>query len=95
MSEVYQITHLVPVSLSRFKSTGIDNGEDVSSESENPSNDLAGLSVRILLDGLSDDMVMVKNSLMRNEHGRRLGGVVSSRGNNAFERATLEKQVAT
>jgi hypothetical protein len=64
--ESYQVTHLVPIStvnrsLSRFKSTAIGNGMDVSDGSENlPSWDLAGLSVRILLDGLLVDM-MVKS----------------------------------
>ena len=57
--EVYQVTHLVPVSsvtisLSRFESIAIDNGVDVSDESVNlPSKELGTLSVRILLDGLS------------------------------------------
>jgi hypothetical protein len=66
MSEVYQVTHLVPVStftisLSRFESTAIGNGVDVSDGSENlPSKDLAALSVGILLDGLSFDIMMVK-----------------------------------
>ena len=69
MSEVYQVTHLVPISisLSRFESTAIGNGVDVSDGSENlPSKDLTALSVRILLDGLSFDMVMVKRE-RRNE----------------------------
>jgi hypothetical protein len=65
MSEVYQATHLVSVStvsisLSRFKSTAIGKGIDMSDGSEDiPSRDLAGLSVRILLDGLSVDIVPV------------------------------------
>ena len=63
---VDQVAHLVPVStiprsLSRFKSTAIGNGLDVSDGSEKlPSKDLAALSVRIFLDGLSVDMVIVK-----------------------------------
>jgi hypothetical protein len=66
MSEVYQVTHLVPlstliISLSRFESTAIGNGVDMRDGSESiPSEDLAVLSERILLDGLSIDMVMVK-----------------------------------
>ena len=60
--------HLVPgftvtISLSRFESTGtaIGNSVDVSDGSKNfPSKDLVALSVRILLDGLLVDMVMVK-----------------------------------
>jgi hypothetical protein len=65
MSEVYQVTHLVPrlpvsttISLSRFESTAIGDGVNVNDGSEDlPSKDLAALSVRILLDGLSVDMV--------------------------------------
>ena len=62
-------THLVPgstvtISLSRFESIGtpaIGNGVDVSDGSENlPSKNLVALSVRILLDSLLVDMVMVK-----------------------------------
>ena len=68
MTEVYQVTHLVPelpvsttLSLSRFESKAICNGVDVSDGSEDiPSKDLAAFSVRILLDGLSVDMAMVK-----------------------------------
>jgi hypothetical protein len=78
MSEVYQVTHLVPlstvtISLSRFESTAIGKGVDVSNGSENlPSKDLA-LSVRILSDGLSVDM-MVK----RERHNVHSCGVTSS-----------------
>ena len=72
MSEVYQVTHLDPVStitisLSRFESTAIGNSVDVSDGSENlPSKDLAALSVPILLDDpsvASVDMVMVKRDV--------------------------------
>ena len=57
MSKVYQVTHLLPVSLSRLESTAVGDGVvDVSDESENlPSKNLtAPLSVRSLrlLDGL-------------------------------------------
>ena len=61
--------HLVPVStvfisLSWFESTAIGNGVDVRDGSENlASKDLAALSVRILLGGLSIDIVMVKREL--------------------------------
>ena len=67
MSEVNQATHLAPVStvsisLSRFESTAIGNGVDGSDGSENlSSKDLAALFVRILIDGFSVDMVMVKS----------------------------------
>ena len=51
------------ISLSRFESTGISNGEVVSDGS---------LSVRILLDGISVDMVMVKRErLVGNCHLQR------------------------
>ena len=49
-----KVTHLVPVSLSRFESTTVGNGVDVSDESENLFS--KDLTVRILLDGLSVDM---------------------------------------
>ena len=55
--EVYQVNHLDPVSLSRFKSTatGIFNGVEVSDGSKNlPSKDLTALYVR--LHGLSVDI---------------------------------------
>ena len=57
MSKVYQVTHLVPILLSRFESTTrtVDDGEDESDKSENLlSKDLSALrqSVRFLLDGL-------------------------------------------
>ena len=61
-----EVTHVVPVStpivsLSRFKSKAIDDGVDVNDRSEGLlSKDLAALSLRILLDGLSVDMVIVK-----------------------------------
>jgi hypothetical protein len=57
--EVYQVTHLSPVSLWRFESTTVGDGVDLSDESENlSSKDLTALrlSVRSLLDGLSVDM---------------------------------------
>ena len=66
MSEVYKATHLVPVStmtisLSRFESTAIGIGVDVSDGSENlPSKELTALSV---LDDFSIDMVMVKREM--------------------------------
>ena len=67
MSEVYQVTHLVPVlstliiSLSRFVSTPVGNGVDMRDGLESiPSKDLAILSDGTLLDGFSIDMVMVK-----------------------------------
>ena len=66
MSEVHQleVAHLVPISLSQFKSTAIGKGVDVSDElGDLSSKDLAALSMRILLDGLSFDMVMVKREL--------------------------------
>ena len=93
MLKVYQVTHLVPlstvtISLSRFKSTAIGNGLEVSvsGRSENlSSKELATLSVRILLDDLSIDMVMVK----REHPSRLLGGVASSHDN--VIRATLKK----
>ena len=69
MLEVCQVAHLGPsstptimISLSRFESTAIGNG-DVSDGPENlSSKGLAALSMRILLDGLSVDMVMVESS---------------------------------
>ena len=52
-----KVTHLVPVSLSRFESTTVGNGVEVGDESDDlRSKDLTALSVRILLDGLSVDM---------------------------------------
>ena len=78
MSEVYQVTHLVPlstvtISLSRFESTAIGNDVDVSDGSEDLPSKYLALSVRLLLDGLSVDMVMVK----RERHDVH-GGVTSS-----------------
>ena len=58
-----EVTHLAPVStdtisLSRFESTAIGNSEDASDGSEGlPSKYRAALSMRILLDDLSEDMV--------------------------------------
>ena len=62
----YQITHPVPVStvtisLSQFKSGAIGNGIDLSDGLENLCSRIAAaLSVGVLLDGLSVDMVVVK-----------------------------------
>ena len=57
MSKVCQVTHLVPLSLSRFESTSVGNGAEVDDEPDNlRSKDLTALSVRILLDWLSVDM---------------------------------------
>ena len=65
-----EVAHLVPdelpvstltISLSRFESTAIGDGVDVNGKSEGLlSKDLVALSVRILLDGLSVDMMIVK-----------------------------------
>ena len=58
-----EVTYLAPVStdtisLSRFESTAIGNSEDASDGSEAlPSKYRAALSMRILLDDLSEDMV--------------------------------------
>ena len=76
MLEVCQVAHLGPsstptimISLSRFESTAIGNG-DVSDGPENlSSKGLAALSMRILLDGLSVDMVMVKRAQALTPHG--------------------------
>ena len=63
LSSTHLLVHCVStdiISLSRFESTGISNGEVVSDGS---------LSVRILLDGISVDMVMVKRErLVGNYH---------------------------
>ena len=61
--EICQVTHLVPISLSRFESTTrtVDDGVDVSDESENLlSKDLTALrqSVQFFLDGLLVDSEM-------------------------------------
>jgi hypothetical protein len=80
MSEVCQVTHLVPVStlfisLSRFESTATGNGVDMRDGSERiPSKDLAGLCEGIFLDGPAIDMVVVKRERQCVTNERQMRG---------------------
>ena len=57
MSKGYQVTHLVPISLSRFESTTrtVDDSVDVSDGSLSKDLTVLRQSVRFLLDGLLVD----------------------------------------